>query len=270
MRVLALGGDGYLGRPKALHFLATGGHLAVGANLAHRGCDLEMGVDSLVAPAGLPHRRVGCRVGLASRRIAAFGSVAIVHIAEQRSAPSMVDHTFAVYTQGDNVVGTVNLHATAGSGPGIPLVGWAATPEDGRPSRDSEPGSIGRHQPSGPHRRAVLPHGRSGTDAGVSDCPRHPGARAVGTGHGQPAGPGEFRVCNRFTESFSVNQLVEMVSVAAGGAEIAHLEDPRARRNVHRIEFGPVPSRASRRRPSSDGTRWARARCDGPDGTDRR
>ena len=48
-----------------------------------------------------------------------------------------------------------------------------------------------------------------------------------------PAQAGEFRVFNQFTESFSVGELARMVSEAAGGAEIVHLEDPRVELEEH-------------------------------------
>ena len=48
-----------------------------------------------------------------------------------------------------------------------------------------------------------------------------------------PARPGEFRVFNQFTESFSVNELAERVSSATGGAEIVHLDDPRVELEEH-------------------------------------
>jgi UDP-sulfoquinovose synthase len=48
-----------------------------------------------------------------------------------------------------------------------------------------------------------------------------------------PAQPGEFRVFNQFTESFSVNELAEKVAAAAGGAEIVHLDDPRVELEEH-------------------------------------
>ena len=48
-----------------------------------------------------------------------------------------------------------------------------------------------------------------------------------------PADKGEFRVFNQFTESFSVGQLAQMVSDAAGGAEIVHLDDPRVELEEH-------------------------------------
>ena len=57
VRVLVLGGDGYLGWPTALHLSRAGYEVAVADNFARRGYDLEMGVDSLVPIASL-HRRV--------------------------------------------------------------------------------------------------------------------------------------------------------------------------------------------------------------------
>jgi UDP-sulfoquinovose synthase len=48
-----------------------------------------------------------------------------------------------------------------------------------------------------------------------------------------PAKAGEFRVFNQFTESFSVGQLAQKVSDAAGGARIVHLEDPRVELEEH-------------------------------------
>ena len=69
MRVLVLGGDGYLGWPTALHLSRAGYDVGVADNFARRGYDLEMGVDSLV-PIGSLHQRSSagrsCR-GTASR-----------------------------------------------------------------------------------------------------------------------------------------------------------------------------------------------------------
>ena len=56
MRILVLGGDGYLGWPTALHLSRAGYEVGVADNFARRGYDLEMGVDSLVPIASL-HRR---------------------------------------------------------------------------------------------------------------------------------------------------------------------------------------------------------------------
>ena len=48
MRVLVLGGDGYLGWPTALHLADLVHDLAIGDNFVRRQYDHEMGVESLV------------------------------------------------------------------------------------------------------------------------------------------------------------------------------------------------------------------------------
>ena len=48
MKILVLGGDGYLGWPTALHLSAAGHQVAVADNFARRGYDHELGVESLV------------------------------------------------------------------------------------------------------------------------------------------------------------------------------------------------------------------------------
>ena len=60
----------------------------------------------------------------------------IVHFAEQRSAPySMIDQTHAVYTQVNNVVGTLNvLYAIADVDPTIRLVKLGSMGEYGTPT----------------------------------------------------------------------------------------------------------------------------------------
>ncbi|MGO8885294.1 MAG: hypothetical protein ACLPUO_06595 [Streptosporangiaceae bacterium] len=49
MKILVLGGDGYLGWPTALHLSESGHDVAVAGNFARRGYDLEIGVESLVS-----------------------------------------------------------------------------------------------------------------------------------------------------------------------------------------------------------------------------
>ena len=48
MRILVLGGDGYLGWPTALHLSQRGHDIGVVDNLIRRHYDQEMGVDTLV------------------------------------------------------------------------------------------------------------------------------------------------------------------------------------------------------------------------------
>ena len=160
MRVLVLGGDGYLGWPTALHLSRAGYDVGVADNFARRGYDLEMGVDSLVPIASL-HRRVACWEEVSGKRlelfvgdlteedfvhdmVAGFRPDAVVHFAEQRSAPySMVDRKHAVYTQVNNVVGTLNLlYAIADTDRSIHLVKLGTMGEYGTPNIDIEEGYI--------------------------------------------------------------------------------------------------------------------------------
>src|SRR5256885_16743757 len=48
MRILVLGGDGYLGWPTALHLSQAGHEVAVADNFVRRHYDDELGVESLV------------------------------------------------------------------------------------------------------------------------------------------------------------------------------------------------------------------------------
>ena len=48
MKILVLGGDGYLGWPTALHLSEHGHQVAVADNFARRHYDDELGVESLV------------------------------------------------------------------------------------------------------------------------------------------------------------------------------------------------------------------------------
>ena len=48
MRILVLGGDGYLGWPTALHLSESGHTVAVADNFVRRQYDHELGVQSLV------------------------------------------------------------------------------------------------------------------------------------------------------------------------------------------------------------------------------
>ena len=140
MKILVLGGGGYLGWPTALHLSATGHEVAVADNFARRSCDYEMGVDSLVPIESLQTRvgvwrqltgkHVGAYIGdlcdadFTYQMVADYKPDAVVHYAEQRAAPySMVDRKHAVYTQTNNVVGTLNvLYAIAELDPDIHLV----------------------------------------------------------------------------------------------------------------------------------------------------
>ena len=160
MKVLVLGGDGYLGWPTALHLSQVGHDVAVADNFARRGYDHEMGVDSLVPIESLRARTAAWRE-LTGKTIASyvgdlcdadftydmvrdFAPDAIVHYAEQRAAPySMADRKHAVYTQVNNVVGNLNvLYAIAEINPDIHLVKLGTMGEYGTPNIDIEEGWI--------------------------------------------------------------------------------------------------------------------------------
>jgi len=160
VRILVLGGDGYLGWPTALHLSCRGHEVGVVDNFARRTYDFEMGVDSLVPISSLQHRvrvweevsgfEIETHVGdltdghFVSRLLREFRPDAVVHFAEQRSAPySMIDQKHAVYTQVNNVVGTLNLlYAIADVDPSIHLVKLGTMGEYGTPNIDIEEGFI--------------------------------------------------------------------------------------------------------------------------------
>ncbi|MDR7300468.1 NAD-dependent epimerase/dehydratase family protein [Haloactinomyces albus] len=158
MRILVLGGDGYLGWPTALHLSDCGHEVAVADNFARRGYDHEMGVQSLV-PIEPLQQRVDAWREVSGKDIAVycgdlvdgeftvhmireFQPDTIVHFAEQRAAPySMIDRKHAVYTQHNNVVGNLNvLFAIEEVNPDIHLVKLGTMGEYGTPNIDIEEG----------------------------------------------------------------------------------------------------------------------------------
>jgi UDP-sulfoquinovose synthase len=158
MRILVLGGDGYLGWPTALHLCDRGHDVAVNDNFARRGYDEEMGVESLVPIATLDERlsawtevsgkTIGSYVGdlcdetFVHEMVRDFRPEAIVHFGEQRAAPySMIDQAHAVYTQKNNVVGNLNvMYALADTDIDIHLVKLGTMGEYGTPNIDIEEG----------------------------------------------------------------------------------------------------------------------------------
>jgi len=329
VNILVLGGDGYLGWPTALYLSRRGHRVGVVDNFARRGYDLEMGVDSLVPIVGLQQRvrrwqeisglTIEVFVGdltddsFVTETLATFEPEAVVHFAEQRSAPySMIDRKHAVYTQVNNVAGTLNLlYAIAEQDRDIHLVKLGTMGEYGTPNIDIEEGFI---EITHKGRTDVMPYpkqpgsfyhlskvhdsanimfacriwGIRATDLNqgivygqeTEETVLHPDlatrfdydgvfgtvlnrfcVQAV-TGHpltvygtgGQtrgmlnildtlacvelalenPADRGEFRVFNQFTESFTVEDMAEMVKAEfSGDATIVHTADPRVEKEEH-------------------------------------
>ena len=160
MRVLILGGDGYLGWPTAMRFSGRGHDVAVVDNFARRRWVDEAGGDSLTPIVPLEERieawrevsgkRITSYVGdlaedtLAADVVVDFQPDTIIHYGEQPSAPwSMrsVDH--AVATQQNNVVGSLKLlWAMRDHAPNAHLIKLGTMGEYGTPNIDIEEGFI--------------------------------------------------------------------------------------------------------------------------------
>jgi UDP-sulfoquinovose synthase len=160
MKICVLGGDGYCGWATALYLSGKGHTVSVVDNFARRQWDHELGVQTLtpIQPLAerlrawhdLTGRTIELFVGdvtdhdfLAST-IASFQPEAVVHFAEQRAAPySMIDRKHAVFTQVNNVVGTLNLlFAIRELVPDCHLVKLGTMGEYGTPNIDIEEGYI--------------------------------------------------------------------------------------------------------------------------------
>ena len=173
MRILILGGDGYLGWPQSLYLSGKGHDVTIFDNLSRRHFDLERGFNSLV-PIQTLHERVSAWKEVCRRHIqiyigdtmdyealaAVFREIqpeAVVHFAEQRSAPySMIDRKHAVFTQTNNVIGTLNvLYAMKEFAPDCHLVKLGTMGEYGTPNIDIEEGFIEIHHKG---RSDILPY----------------------------------------------------------------------------------------------------------------
>jgi UDP-sulfoquinovose synthase len=330
--VIVLGVDGYLGWATALH-LSQLGHEVVGVDsLVRRRWDKECGTQSLIPIQSMP-RRVAlwnrltgktiawrkmdlCDTGAVNQLIFDVQPEAVIHFAEQRSAPfSMIDLPHASMTQVNNMTGTLNLlFALRDHAPTAHLIKLGTMGEYGTPNIDIEEGFItithkGREdrlpfpmQPGSFYHLSKLHDshniqfacriwGLRATDLhqGVvygnrtDEVAMHRGLStrldydavwgtvlnrfcvqaAVGaplTVYGKggqtrgfldirdtvaclrlaldnPAGAGEYRVFNQFTEQFSVIGLAEKVREARASrglpTSIVHLPNPRVEREEH-------------------------------------
>jgi UDP-sulfoquinovose synthase len=160
MRVLILGGDGYLGWPTALRFSARGHEVAVVDNFSRRRWHQEQSTDSLTPIRSLTERIDAWRE-LSGRQIAAHvGDIedgefldrvvgellpeVVIHYGEQASAPySMQSRQAAVETQYTNVIGTLNLlFSLRDRVPDCHLIKLGTMGEYGTPDIDIEEGFI--------------------------------------------------------------------------------------------------------------------------------
>jgi UDP-sulfoquinovose synthase len=160
MKILILGGDGYLGWPTAMRFSAKGHEVAVVDNYARRRWVAEAGSDSLTPIATLEERLDAWREAAGKRIEPYVGDLsegtfvadvlrdfepeAIVHYGEQPSAPwSMKSVEHAVVTQENNVIGSLKLlWAMRDYVPNAHLIKLGTMGEYGTPNIDIEEGFI--------------------------------------------------------------------------------------------------------------------------------
>ena len=332
MKVCVLGGDGYCGWATALYLSNKGHQVAIADNFSRRQWDFELGVQTLTPIRPMPERLLAWKqltgqgieflsgdvtdYEFVSGVVQSFAPDAVVHFAEQRAAPySMIDRKHAVFTQVNNVVGTLNLlFALREFRPDCHLVKLGTMGEYGTPNIDIEEGYITIEHKG---RKDVLPYpkqpgsfyhlskvhdshnimfackiwglratdlnqgvvygtmtdevaldealinrfdydqvfgtvlnrfcaqasvghpltvyGKGGQTRGYLDI--RDTVRCVELACLKPAGPGECRVLNQFTEQFTVLELARMVQAAGRNlglhVEIEHLPDPRVEAEEH-------------------------------------
>lgn len=160
MRVLILGGDGYIGWPTAMRLSAAGHEVVVADNYMRRALMREQDCEALFEVPNLHERarlwrersghEVHVRVGdlndwdVMASVVREAAPHAIIHYAEQPSAPySMIDRRAADVTLRNNLGVTFNvIHAINEHAPGAHLVKLGTMGEYGTPNIDIEEGWI--------------------------------------------------------------------------------------------------------------------------------
>ncbi|MBB6734169.1 NAD-dependent epimerase/dehydratase family protein [Cohnella zeiphila] len=160
MKIVVAGGDGFCGWPTALYLSNKGHDVTIVDNLIRRKWDQELHSNSLTPIAGIEQRiarwreLTGRSIGLYVGDLNQYDFLrtvllqtkpdAFVHFAEQRSAPySMIDREHAVFTQVNNVVGTLNvIYAIKEIVPDCHIIKLGTMGEYGTPNIDIEEGYI--------------------------------------------------------------------------------------------------------------------------------
>lgn len=159
MRILILGGDGYLGWPTAMYLSERGHEVAVADNMIKRFWEASIGVEPLNHIRSLNVRvkrwrevsgkEIKTYIGdiahnhrFVYKMFEDFRPEAVVHYAEQPSAPySMMNRTTCADTQMNNVLGTLNvMFAIQHTDPDTHLVKLGTMGEYGTPNIDIEEG----------------------------------------------------------------------------------------------------------------------------------
>ncbi|MBD8015971.1 NAD-dependent epimerase/dehydratase family protein [Planococcus wigleyi] len=160
MKIIVAGGDGFCGWPTALYLSQKGHDISIVDSKVRRHIDEELGSNSLTPIAAL-EERVAKWKELTGKEIRTYeGDLqdfdflkmvlekeqpeAFVHYAEQRSAPySMIDRKHAIYTQVNNVVGTLNvLYGIKDIVPNCHLIKLGTMGEYGTPNIPIEEGYL--------------------------------------------------------------------------------------------------------------------------------
>ncbi|MCK8604365.1 NAD-dependent epimerase/dehydratase family protein [Desulfoferrobacter suflitae] len=160
MRVLVLGGDGYLGWPTAMHLSARGHEVAVVDNYLRRRLCRELDVEPLFEVPNL-HDRVRLWEAISGHKVnlligdliewefvvevfSKFKPDAIIHYAEQPSAPySMLNRRAATLTLQNNLLVTANvIFAVREFAPSAHIIKLGTMGEYGTPNIDIEEGWI--------------------------------------------------------------------------------------------------------------------------------
>ena len=160
MRILVLGGDGYLGWPTAMALAAAGHDVAVVDNYLRRRIAAETSSEALITAPDLPSRAAKWRAltnfgiavsegdctdrGFLADLFVSFRPDTVIHYAEQPSAPySMIGHREARLTLENNIGTTFNLiWAVLEHAPDCHIVKLGTMGEYGTPNIDIEEGWI--------------------------------------------------------------------------------------------------------------------------------
>ena len=158
MRILILGGDGYIGWATAMYLSSLGHQVALIDNNSRRKICEEQNVKFLFRVPDLEGRvklwrsltgkDIKCHIGdlqdwnFVSNLVGEFSPETVIHYAEQPSAPySMMNRETAAYTLNNNVMGTLNLiHAVKENVPDAHIVKLGTMGEYGTPNIEIEEG----------------------------------------------------------------------------------------------------------------------------------
>jgi UDP-sulfoquinovose synthase len=160
MRIMILGGDGYLGWPTAMAFRCVGHEVLAVDNYFRRRIAAETRSEALISNPRLPeraaifHQMTGqtidivegdcCNFEFLSEQFRRFVPDTVVHYAEQPSAPySMMGYQEARTTLSNNLISTLNIiWAVLGHAPGCHIIKLGTMGEYGTPNIDIEAGWI--------------------------------------------------------------------------------------------------------------------------------